>query len=183
MKIKYLLPVLGLVLFISCKKEKNEQQSDNIEVVKKSEANKSSNTLSLELSISAKKTDTISLFFLNEGDTKISKERSFKNEIKGENNLQTIKFEFPESVIPTKIILKFSPLITDNEIGINSAKFKLENEEFIIQSERFTQFFNPNKFIEYSEEDNRFTTKKMEGNYNPAFYSREVLTDKLYLTF
>src|SRR5690606_17490970 len=140
------------------------------------------NILSFIINAIASQNDEFIVYYLDVDDKEISNNRSISKSVKGSEIQQKITFDFPEGVIPTRIIIKTGKN-KENKIDIIDAIFVLNDKDFKISGDRFFDYFIPNEFIEYDKATSSYSFKFVNEKFNPSFLSRKVLIDKLEMIF
>ena len=173
-----------LVLFLvasifACKEEKKTESNK----LREEPFVKSKNELSFMLEATIENNGTFTLFFLEEGQEQISLKNSEATEVKGSNDTQIISFTIKEDIIPDKLFLRFVNEERKQTITIKRALLTFGEKSIVIQDSLFNQYFMPNKFVEYDNNNFTATTKVIDGEYLPRFSSRDVLLQKMLLEF
>ncbi|RMZ50330.1 hypothetical protein EB822_09020 [Flavobacteriaceae bacterium PRS1] len=176
---KKIVLVLLIVLVFACKSEnknKAEQPPKAIETVQK-------DVFTLSINAIVENEDTFILFFLEEGQEHITKKNSATVKVQGSVEPQEIRFIIKEEVLPTKLLLRFGNEQKAQKIEFLTTELSYGENSFIIEKDRFFQFFIPNKYIEYDRENSIAISKEIEEEYEPRFGSRNVLIDKIFYKF
>ncbi|RBP34671.1 hypothetical protein DFR65_101568 [Oceanihabitans sediminis] len=178
---KIFLSILIIVSLNACKNDKKEskefteQEGINVEV-------KNKNILKFNINAIVSGNEEFTVYYLDVDDKEISKKRSVSKKIIGSEIMQTINFDFPENVIPIKILF-MTGKNQETKIDIIDASFEMDDVVFEIPGDKFFDYFNPNKFIEYNRTSSSYSLKVIEGEFNPMFFSRIVLIDRLEMFF
>ena len=173
---KKIVLALLLVTAFACKSDKKETPSAIDEVEQKG-------TFVLKINAIIDYDDQFTLLFLEEGQKNISKENSVIVDVLGSNQPQELIFTIKEEVLPTKLFLRFGNDQKAQRISFLATQIIYGENSFSIEKDKFYQFFNPNKFIEFDNENHVAISKEVAGEYNPIFGSRQVLIDKIFYHF
>ncbi|MBR9844582.1 MAG: hypothetical protein GYB35_00025 [Algicola sp.] len=175
----YVLAFFLAVSIFACKEEKkveNNNPQDEPLV-------KSKNELSFMLEAIVENNGTFTLFYLEEGQEQINFKNSETTEVKGAADPQMLSFTIREDIIPDKLFLRFVNEERKQTITIKRASLTYGEKSIVIQDSLFNQYFMPNKFVEYDNNNFTATTKVIDGEYLPRFSSRDVLLQKMLLEF
>lgn len=166
-----------LFAFASCKDDKKSLD------VEKNTAVLENNDDYFSLSINAivENDDKFILFYLEE-ERDITKENSVSVNVIGSTEPQLLVFKLHEDVLPRKLVLRFGNEEMKQKIKFQDSRIDYHDKEIVMDSAKFYQFFIPNEFIDYNQEESTASTKINNGNYNPTFFSRKVLEDKINYT-
>jgi hypothetical protein len=174
----YVLIFFLAISVFACKEEKKAEKNINEE-----ELVKSKEALTFKLDAIIENNGTFTLFFLEEGQEQINFKNSKATEVKGSSQPQSISFTIREEVIPDKLFLRFVNDEKKQTITIKRASLSYGEKSIIIQDSLFYQYFMPNKFIDYDNNNFKASTKEIDGEYLPRFSSRDVLLEKMLLEF
>lgn len=172
--------ILSLILTIafSCKNDKKAE-----EIKESFKLNENKEYFSLTINAIIEYNDEFKLFYLEENEKAITKKNSVSVLVEGNILPQELKFQITKDIIPTKLVLMFGNDERHQKVQFVDAKLNYYDKEIFIEKERFYQFFIPNEFIEYNQEEYTAIANEKNGNYNPAFFSREILENKIDITF
>ncbi|MEY8849455.1 hypothetical protein AB9K26_11595 [Psychroserpens sp. XS_ASV72] len=162
--------ILLLLLTFSCKDEKRTADTN---VQEKKEY------FSFTINAVIEKDDEFTLFYLDEENTDIKKENSVSVKTKGSSTPQELFFQLPDDTLPLRLLLRYGNDEKSQTIQIVDAKLSYHGKDIIVSRQNFFQFFNPNKFIDYNQEEFKAVSKEMDGTYSPTFISRKVLENKI----
>lgn len=174
--------IILVLLTISCKGEKQSNQEQ-----KKEELNQPNQELIekdfFTFSINAvfKKNDSIYFYYLTPEVDKITIKNSLQKNVEGSVEPQTISFNLPEEVLPTRIFFRYGDN-KEQKIDVKNVKLSYGKNIINIPDSLFIQYFNPNKSAIFSKEDYSLKVNT-NNNQNPMFFSRIVLENKIDLTF
>jgi len=178
----YLL-ILALAV-TSCKDEKKQVDStDSNEVETVPEEPNNAVFFTLKINAVVEKDDKATLYYLEGEQTDITTENSVEINIIGSELQQEMIFRLNEDILPTKLVLKYGNEEKAQKITFVNAELSYNEQKIEIDAYKFYQFFIPNAFIEYDQENHIATFKEVNGEYNPIFFSRKVLEDKIDYTF
>lgn len=179
-KLVYLVLVFAI---ISCKEEKTKPTiTEPIEVEAAVETN-NDDFFTLRINAAVEYDDKIILYYLEEDQKNITNENSVELFVSGGVSPQDLLFRLQENVLPTKLILKYGNEQKQQKIQFIEAEISYEGEKIEMDAYKFYQFFIPNEFIVYDQNNHIATSREKNGQYNPIFFSRKVLEDKLDYTF
>ncbi|RLD27260.1 MAG: hypothetical protein DRI75_09940 [Bacteroidetes bacterium] len=167
--------VLLLVTTVSCKKENKDKVK--LPVVEQKDF------FTLTINAIIENDDEFSLFFLEEGQINITKKNSVTVNVLGSSEPQELIFTIKDEVLPTKLFLRFWYGQKAQKITFLITYLSYGENSFIIEKDKFFQFFIPNKYIEFDKENFIATAKEVGGEYKPRFGSRTVLIDKIFYAF
>lgn len=175
---KKIILLLLVVITFSCKSEKKEKETTPIveEIEQK-------NAFTLSINAVVENDDSFILFYLEEGQTKINLKNSITANVLGSLDPQELNFKIKEEVLPTKLFLRFGNDQKFQKINFLTTYLSFGENSFSIENEKFFQFFNPNKFIDYDRENFIAISNEVDGEYKPRFGSRAVLIDKIFYEF
>ena len=126
--------------------------------------------------------DTITLYYLEGEEINITKENSIPIEIIGSDVQQTLDFKLDEDVLPTRLIIKYGNDDKRQKIKFLDSKLEYQGKEIVIKNGMFYQFFIPNEYIDFNQAEQIAISTKKNGDYNPIFFSRKILEDKIDYT-
>ena len=177
MKFKIIL-LITLFAFASCKDEKKEVSKENNNI---SLQNEDYFTFSINAVI--ENDDEFTLFYLDVENEQIAKEKSISLQVSGSLSPQDLVFKLKEDVLPTRLILRFGNSEKTQKIDFNESRLNYYGKEIVISKENFFQFFIPNNFINFDREAHTAVGREVDSNYDPTFFSREILENKINYTF
>ena len=174
-----------LVVFVimSCNEER--KKSDIPEPVKSENVLDTNNNDYFTFRINAvvENDDKFILYYLEENQKDITNENSVELNVVGGNSPQDLSFRLKENVLPTKLVLKYGNEQKQQKIQFIQAEISYEGDKIEIDAYKFYQFFIPNEYITYDQDNHIASSREINGKYNPVFFSRKVLEDKLDYTF
>lgn len=166
------------ILFTNCKESKKETSNTEIKIEEVQE-----DYFTFIINAIIENDDTFTLFYLEGEEKNITDENSVSIDVYGNPNQQTLEFRLTEDVLPTRLILRYGTLESSQKIQFIDSKLSYYDEEILIAGNKFYQFFIPNKFIEFNQEEQTAISEKKDGKEGPIFYSRKVLEDKIDFFF
>ena len=166
----------------SCKENKSETDKIAIDSIDAEiNENEGPDFFALRMNVVVEKDDNLTLFYLEEGQDKISKKNSISIPVKGSENFQTLTFRIDKDILPTRLILKFGNEEKYQKMVFDEILISYEGREILIAKENFFWNFNPNKFIDYDRTNFTAIVTEKEGVFNPFFVSRKTLEDRIDL--
>lgn len=133
-------------------------------------------TFKVEVEGIFKKDDELILFWKDKSISYFDDNHTIYQGIKGSDVPQKVVFEFQEGDLPNDIRFDISSKKDQKEITLNYIKLEQESRSFMILKDKFTEFFRPNEFISLDEKTGLFTTKELNGGYDPILFT----TPKIY---
>lgn len=168
-----------IVAILGCKEDKKTSGNPiESEVNKK---NDSDRFFTLIMNASVKKDGDLTLFYLEEGQTQITRKSSVNIPVIGNENFQTLTFRIDKDILPTRLIFKFGNEEKSQTIVFNEILITYNDNKILITKEDFFWNFNPNKFVDYDRTNFTAVTVDKDGVFDPFFVSRETLEDKIFL--
>lgn len=174
-----IVTALFLVIF-SCK-EKKESKKEDVGSSQEITKEKDRPFFSFKLDAEIKSDDKIVFYYLTPETQQISKKQSLEKEVLGSNGNQSINFNLPEEILPTRILVKFGE-DGDQVLKINKVSLSYGNNKIDVPDSLFYQFFTHNKAALYNKENNSIKAIKNEKQ-KPMFFSRKALENKIDLNF
>lgn len=180
---KNLIYLILVVAIISCKEEKAKPNNSEPLKVENKVENDNEDYFTLRINAIVEYEDTFTLHYLEENEKDITNENSVKLNVLGNPSPQDLYFRLKENIVPIKLVLKYGNEQKQQKIQFVEAEISYEGEKIEIDAYKFYQFFIPNEYIDYDQNNHTAVSKEKNGQYNPVFYSRKVLEDKLDYTF
>ena len=174
-----IVAALFLVIF-SCKKKK-DIKLDDVNPTQEITKEIDSTYFSFKLDVEIKSDDKIVFYYLTPETQQISKNQSLEKEVLGSNGNQSINFDLPKEILPTRILVKFGEY-GDQVLKINKVSLSFGENKIDIPDSLFYQFFTHNKAASFNKKDNSIKTIKNEKQ-KPMFFSRKTLEEKIDLNF
>ncbi len=139
MKNKLLLVLLScfFTFFYSCK---NETPIDELELVKPEAAKASLNFFKVTLNVVVKKDDDFALFYTTDGTTDF-KIAPIWQEVKGSSDVQEIKYNLPQNILPTQLRLDFGLKQNQEDITLKSVVLEYKDKKREILGQELAVFF------------------------------------------
>ena len=175
----FFLSIFCITVLNSCKND-NTKSSDPNPIIEES-----SNAFSMTINGIVRYDGEFALYYLLDGGEKdISDKQVVIIDIIGSTEVQKLFFQLPnENELPIKLILKFNSVENIQDLKIMDALIEYNNNDIFISAENFYQYFIPNEFIDYKEDDFTYTANEKNGLFRPCFFSRKVLDDRINFSF
>lgn len=125
--------------------------------------------------------DVFEVYFFQTGQNGFSPQDFVSVKITGDPNAQDIIVELPEDVYPERIRLDVGKRKDQGQMKLNSIGLFYNEKEYVFTKSEIVKGFKPSKFIDLDTNDLTFTTKSIEGRYDPYFYSMRVTNIVNYL--
>ncbi len=167
-----ILLILTFLLLVNCKNEN-----------KTTEKNEKKEYFRLIVNAVVEYDDEFQLLYLEEDQDNISMKNAIILKVLGSSSPQELTFRIEEEGIPTKFFLRFGNEQKNQKINILQTQVFYGDDSFVIEKDKFYQFFSPNRYVEYDTENAVAICKEVDGKYEPWFRSRDVLIDKLLYDF
>ncbi len=167
MNLKFKAFTLLLILIsFACKEDKKETP---IETATEKTTQKQPNKLVFEIDLTTTQPDDFKLYanniFLNNNQfMNLSITQSLNNN----ETSKTMRFEFPEGVVPDYNLIFSLGNSVEKEVIIRGISLSFGSIKYNITPSEIDKYFRFNKFIEYNSETNKFKTKKIDGKHNPT---------------
>ena len=169
-----LIALLTLVIFVSCKDEKNPKTEDAVVAETPKE------TFKVGLDLVIKKDDSLQIYYKDQGMTDWVFDKCVTKVVKGSDQVQEVIFNLPEDVLPSELRFDMGTNKSQGEVEIKSFKMNYLDKTFVAKDTLFFQYFYPNDQIDYNR--SKAIAKpivKANTPYDPIFISREVLTNEI----
>lgn len=170
-----ILIVFCFLAFISCKMDTKEDKStaidENVSERKNLEGN---DFFQLEMDAVILKNDKFELFYKEYNDEEFSEERVITVTVNGSSDTQKLVFDLPAGILPNELRLDVGEDPNQEAISLNSLKIGFDQKEYLINSAKFVEVFEPNKYVIYNETDQKILTKKMDDVYDPFFIANDL---------
>lgn len=173
------LSLIAVTLLLnSCKEDKQSQQHKEINDLEQiSDSVIEKDVFSFNIDAEFLYDDEIYFYYLTPETDKITTKNSLQKNVFGSTELQTLSFNLPEEVLPTRVFLRFG----DNKkqkIIVKNINLSYGKNVINIPDSLFFQYFNPNRSIIFNKEDYSLNIST-KNNQNPMFFSRKTLEDKV----
>jgi len=169
------------ILIISCKDEKKAKDIEGSTTLVKVDNTDDYFSLSIEATI--EQDDDFVLYYLEGDEVNISNENSVPLKVTGSMFPQNLIFNLQEDILPTKLIIKYGNEQKNQKMQFYGGEINYLGEKIVMDSYKFYQFFIPNLYIDYNQKNHIAISKEKNGKYEPIFFSRKVLEDKIDYTF
>jgi len=169
--------------FSSCKEDRKNSEKSITDLIETEDtiSDDSNGFFTLKINAALGKDGDLTLFYLEEGQTKITRENSVNIPVVGGENFQTLTFKIDKDILPSRLILKFGNKEKSQTIVFNEVLITYNDNEILISKEDFFWNFNPNKFVDYDRTSFTATVAEKDGFSDPFFVSRITLEDKMHL--
>lgn len=176
MKTKILI-AFCIILVASCKNDKQEQPTENKEVIKET-VNPNFN---VEVEAMASKKDDFAVYFTEDNTVNFTGENAVWAGIEPSKE-STVVFEIPEERIPTHIRLDFGLNKEQDSVVVKNVKLNYLKNSFTINGSDFFQYFNQNEQFKTKTDiaNGTLTIYKNGDEYQtPFFYPNDILVTKI----
>ncbi|WP_138432513.1 hypothetical protein [Winogradskyella algicola] len=169
--------------FLGCNDDRKNPEKSTIDLIETKDniSNDTNSFFTLKMNAAVKKDGDLTLFYLEDGQNKITRKNSVNIPVVGNENFQTLTFRIDKDILPTRLILKFGNSEKSQTIVFNEILITCNDNEILITKEDFFWNFNPNKFVNYDRESFTAIAAEKDGVFDPFFVSRKTLEDKIYL--
>ena len=169
MKTKLIISYLFIMAsLVSCKKEENKKQLDAV-------AQLPEKTFNVEVDLIIKKEDDLILYYKDGTNEWFVEEKAVWNTVKGKDDVQAVRFNLPEGVLPNDLRLDIgrNEFKDQKEIEIKKIIVSYLDNKFEISQDQMATFFKPNQYISYDAASKLYAFKKDDkGNYDPFFETK-----------
>ena len=176
---KYLLLSFALVVAVSCKKEKEKPDNQQVEI-KEVVADKEPAKFTLVLTAKVLKDDRFRLNYAEDLKEQFSAKKIVFSAVKGNTEYQDISFELPKNdIYPSRLRLNFGTNKDQDPIDIKAIKIAHQGNEIEIVDSLFYRYFLPNKHMELDKSTGIVSFKEEDGKRAPFAISKRLLNTKL----
>lgn len=174
-----LLVACLLVVFISCKENKQEKSTNEVGIEEKTNTKAIKEELVVELNVEYLNNDNIWLFYTEDyQEYSFPVENVIQKSVKGEEGFQLVSFEFPKDIYPERIKIRFSNNKNQNAIKLKEIKISKAKNVLKINPSNFVNYFNFSKFISTSD-GHELYLKEVDDLYDPNVVSSSQLDNEL----
>lgn len=177
---KILLTIIALTLFVSCKKEaENQPKTDVVE----EQVNPNFNVVVFAF---AAQKDDFALYFTEDNTIEFKPEQAIWCGIEPGQANQRVYFEVPEERLPTHLRLDFGLNKAQDSVIIEKIKLNYLKNSFEIKGSDFFNYFNQDENFKtrIDEKNGTLVVYKKEAEYKtPFFYPNENLVNQLKALF
>lgn len=155
------LLICSLLVF-SCKKEENRSLKEE----------KKLEVFQFVVDIKIKDTTDLILYYKDGANEWIVEEKAIWNTVPGEENVQSVVFNFDEDVVPNDFRFDIGRNDYKNQQPIEIKKITMNYFEnsFVIDQDKINFFFKPNQNLAYNNDTKQYVLQVDEnGNYDPYF--------------
>lgn len=142
MNLRNITLVFSLLFVFACNKDKAKENT-KAEAPKIPVTENVDKRYKVKLDFIAKKDDSFSLFYTEDGSIDFTKIEPIWVEFKGNPEMQEIVFNIPDKVVPTQIRLDFGVNKDQSEVVIRSLKMEHAGKYFEAQGNLFFEYFRP----------------------------------------
>ena len=177
---KFLNYLLICLMIFSCENTKHEKNIAE-PVTKPTKIETDNDIFKVIISLKSVEDEKFQILYVADSPTgKYKPENRLQFTSKGQQDLQTLTFEFPEGIIPYKFRIDLGELGNETSLIIQSIKMKLNDNEILIDSSTMSRYFQKNIYVETTNWQS-FERKKFSGKYDPFLTSKEFLIKKIQL--
>lgn len=137
--------------------------------------------IGVHLNLIVPEDDIFEVYYFEPGEEGFSPRDFVFKKIKGNEMPQDIYFELPEGVFPERLRLDIGKREDQGQIKLNSIGLFYNEKEYVFSEDEIIKGFKPSKFIMFDTDNMTFTTKVVDGRYDPYFYSMRVTNIVNYL--
>lgn len=174
--------VFSLILILSLASCKNDEKQTNV-IVK--DENEIKETFEISFNIVIQKDDVFQLYYTQDGSLNFGDEHSVKSVVKGNESPQDLIFKLPVDVLPTYIRFDIGENPDQQDITVNSMKFKYfdksYNAVFGNGNETLNHFFYYKEgHVKYDETTNKVILLKPENQpFDPYMTSNQLVMEEM----
>lgn len=169
--------MISLLIF-SCGESKEKQKQTGLEV-KEVNIDEKDDILRVYFTIKTSEDDKFQLLFIDDtSEGKYDAKKRLQQAAKGQDELQTLKFEFPKKVLPYKFRIDLGEKGYETVLNIHKIRLELNDNEIEIDSSTMDRYFQKNLYIE-TEDWLNFKRNKVSGKYDPFLTSKAFLIKKI----
>lgn len=174
-----LFTICLLVVFISCKDNKQEKPLNNGGIEQKTNTKAIKEELVVELNVEYLNNDNIWLFYTEDyQEYSFPIENAIQKSVNGKEGFQLVSFEFPKEIYPERIKIRFSNNKNQNTIKLKEIKISKAKNVLKINPSNFVNYFNFSKFISTSD-GYELQLKEVDNMYDPNIVSSSQLDNEL----
>ena len=139
---------------------------------------------SMNMDVVIKKSDSIHIFYKDDGTINFNEAESFWVKVKGQDRNQKIAIDFPKETIPNQIRIDFSKNLKQREIIFNKFEFTFKGNSFVAKGKEIYKYFridNSNTVLntEFGSLIRKDTTKTLGPSLYPNGYYLAVKLEEL----
>lgn len=171
--------IFSVLLIFSCKDEK---KSGSEPVGTPSQNMVKDDILTITMKVRTKEDDKFEIYYVDDfPENSFSADKRLASYVKGSEDYQSLTFTLPKEIWPYH--LRFDLGDNNNKyetpVEIKSISFKLNNNNFEIDSSIIENFFQPNAYLEPTA--NGYSRKVVDGKYDPFLLAKPILIKKIDL--
>ncbi|MDT0538720.1 hypothetical protein [Croceitalea sp. P059] len=133
----------------------------------------------LKINLEFRKDDKIQLFYTEHPLDNFVEKKSKTLNIKGQDGIQELIFNFPEEIHPLKIRIDLGDNQSQNIIKIQTIVISKDDEFIRINSDNFSKYLLPNDYVVHIESSSDFKLDAKKENYDPYLLSTSLLIKEL----
>jgi hypothetical protein len=124
------------------------------------------------------KNDKVQVFYLTEGKD-WNDENSVISPVYASSEMQKLKIDFPEKMIPKNIRVDVGENEYQSNITLKNISVLYKNDTISGDNDNFKIYFYPNEFITWDPVYYGYKLSKINNSYDPYFMGNDLLIDKL----
>lgn len=166
--------LFALVSLAACKDKKAPGISQN--------ENVRDNILKVVMEVKVLEDDTFQLFYFEDASQdSFEVEKRISVPVSGSDDFQSLEFELPAHVIPSKLRMDVGEKGLQTPVEIKDITLEYNTNYIQIESPVFDRFFQTNIYLEKSK--NMLMRKEVDGRSDPFFVSTALLIKKMHIEF
>ncbi|RBA29701.1 hypothetical protein [Flavobacterium tibetense] len=172
MNSKFILPyLLFTIVFVSCKKEKTDNQIESEE---------KSKTFDVTLNMVVSQDDNFQIFYIDGSNQDFDENKSLWVSVKGSLEPQDIIFNLPEDVIPSNIRLDLGNNENQSAMKLNSFKMSYYDKSYELKDTLILRNFVIGEQLNYDKTTSTLTPNKGKATiYDPLLYPQSNLREEI----
>jgi hypothetical protein len=172
MNSKFILPyLLFTIVFVSCKKEKTDNQIESEE---------KSKTFDVTLNMVVSQDDNFQIFYIDGSNQDFDENKSLWVSVKGSSEPQDIIFNLPEDVIPSNIRLDLGNNENQSAMKFNSFKMSYYDKSYELKDTLILKNFVIGEQLNYDKATSTLTPNKGKAIiYDPLLYPQSNLREEI----
>lgn len=140
------------------------------------------NILKVVMEVKVLEDDTFHLFYFEDASqASFEVEKRISVPVSGSDDFQSLEFELPAHVIPSKFRMDVGERDLLTPVEIRDIKLNYNANYVELTNSVFDRFFQTNIYLEKSK--NTFMRKEVNGRSNPFFVSTALLIKKMHIEF
>lgn len=167
-----LIYFLTIILFISCKDDKQTSPTTDL-----NDNKSSAYILILEAKFSLN--DKFQIYYTDEEGAELSGENVIDMFVYGNAEMQKIEIPFPEDVIPYKIRFDLGENNSQSVMSIKNISIKYKDKIVDGDNGKFQNYWTPNEALKYDAANFVYNLSLVNGVHDPLMISNSNLEDEL----